>query len=32
MERLSIATFLDDFLRRGKEIAYLERDGYRTVR
>ena len=32
MERSSIATFLDDFLRRGKEIAYIERDGYRTVR
>jgi len=32
MERSSIATFLDDFLRRGKEIAYVERDGYRTVR
>ncbi|HSS98855.1 MAG TPA: AMP-binding protein [Terriglobales bacterium] len=32
MDRASIATFLDDFLRRGKEIAYVERDGYRTVR
>jgi long-chain acyl-CoA synthetase len=32
MERSSIATFLDDFLHRGKEIAYVERDGYRTVR
>jgi long-chain acyl-CoA synthetase len=32
MERSSIATLLDDFLRRGKEIAYVERDGYRTVR
>ena len=32
MERSSIATFLDDFLHQGKEIAYAERDGYRTVR
>ena len=32
MERSSIASFLDDFLGRGKEIAYVERDGYRTVR
>src|ERR1041385_9541070 len=32
MERSSIAEYLDDFLRRGKECAYVERDGYRTVR
>src|ERR1041385_9222477 len=32
MERSSIASFLDDFLRRGKEVAYVEREGYRTIR
>ncbi len=32
MERSSIAEYLDDFLRRGKECAYVEREGYRTAR
>jgi long-chain acyl-CoA synthetase len=32
MERRSVADYLDDFLAKGKEIAYVQRDGYRTVR
>src|SRR6266700_3217580 len=32
MERSSIGEYLHDFLNKGKEHAYVERDGYRTVR
>jgi len=32
MERQSLGTILDDFLRHGDETAYVERRGYRTVR
>ena len=31
MERSSIAEYLNDFLRRGNECAYIEPDGYRTA-
>jgi long-chain acyl-CoA synthetase len=32
MERSSIAAYLDDFLRRGNDCAYVDRDGYRSAR
>jgi long-chain acyl-CoA synthetase len=32
MERRSLVEYLDDFLRRGQECAYVQRCGYRTVR
>jgi long-chain acyl-CoA synthetase len=32
MERRSVVEYLDSFLRRGRECAYLQRRGYRTVR
>jgi len=32
MERRSLAEYLPDFLRWGREIAYVQRAGYRTVR
>jgi len=32
MERPSIADYLGNFLRYGKETAYVQRSGYRTVR
>ena len=32
MERRSLVEYLPDFLRRGQEIAYVQRSGYRTVR
>ena len=32
MERRSISAYLDDFLRQGKECAYVQRRGYRTER
>ena len=31
MERQSLVEYLDDFLPRGHEIAYVQRQGYRTV-
>ena len=31
MERRSVAEYLRDFLRRGREVAYVQRRGYRTV-
>jgi long-chain acyl-CoA synthetase len=32
MERRSVAEYLPDFLRRGREVAYVQRRGYRTER
>jgi long-chain acyl-CoA synthetase len=32
MERSSIGEYLNDFLMKGNECAYVERDGYRTAR
>jgi long-chain acyl-CoA synthetase len=32
MERRSVTDFLDDFLRAGRECAYVQRRGYRTER
>ena len=32
MERRSVAEYLDNFLRYGRETAYAQRRGYRTVR
>lgn len=32
MERRSLGQYLDDFLLRGSECAYVERRGYRTLR
>src|ERR1700694_1825425 len=32
MERRSVVDYLENFLRRGRECAYLQRRGYRTVR
>ena len=32
MERRSVVEYLEDFLRRGRECAYLQHRGYRTVR
>jgi long-chain acyl-CoA synthetase len=32
MERHSLLEYLDNFLRRGRESAYIQRRGYRTVR
>jgi long-chain acyl-CoA synthetase len=32
MERQSLVEYLPDFLRHGEEIAYVQREGYRTVR
>lgn len=32
VERFSVAEFLDNFLNRGKDCAYVQRRGYRTVR
>ncbi|HTZ96173.1 MAG TPA: AMP-binding protein [Terriglobales bacterium] len=32
MERSSLAEFVPEFLRRGNEIAFVQRRGYRTVR
>ncbi len=32
MERHSLAEYLESFLRRGRETAYVQRHGYRTVR
>ena len=32
MERRSLVDYLDHFLRRGQETAYVQRRGYRTVR
>ncbi len=32
MERRSLVEYLDDFLRRGNECAYVQRRGYRSVR
>jgi long-chain acyl-CoA synthetase len=32
MERRSLGEYLDDFLLRGHECAYVQRDGYRSVR
>ena len=32
MERRSLAEYLADFLRRGKETAYVQAEGYRRVR
>ena len=32
MERRSVAEYLRDFLRRGREVAYVQRRGYRTER
>src|ERR1700747_2950088 len=32
MERRSVAEFLDNFLQRGEECAYVQLRGYRTVR
>jgi long-chain acyl-CoA synthetase len=32
MARRSVAEYLDNFLQRGKECAYVQRHGYRTVR
>jgi long-chain acyl-CoA synthetase len=32
MERRSVAVYLESFLRRGRECAYVQRQGYRTER
>ena len=32
MERRSVVEYLDNFLRRGRECAYVQQRGYRTVR
>src|SRR5271169_4186884 len=32
MERRSLVEYLDTFLRRGRECAYIQRRGYRTER
>jgi long-chain acyl-CoA synthetase len=32
MARRSVAEYLDNFLQRGKQCAYVQRHGYRTVR
>jgi long-chain acyl-CoA synthetase len=32
MDRRSVAGYLDDFMRRGRECAYAQRNGYRTER
>ncbi len=32
MERRSVVEYLEDFLRRGRECAYVQRRGYRTER
>ena len=32
MERRSVVEYLDSFLRRGRECAYVQHRGYRTVR
>ncbi len=32
MERRSLVEYLDDFLQRGLDTAYVQRQGYRTVR
>jgi long-chain acyl-CoA synthetase len=32
MARRSVAEYLDNFLQRGKECAYVQRHGYRTLR
>ena len=32
MERRSVVDFLENFLRRGEDCAYVQRRGYRTVR
>ena len=32
MERRSVVEYLDSFLQRGEECAYVQRRGYRTVR
>ncbi len=32
VERRALTAYLEDFLRRGDEIAYVQRHGYRTVR
>ncbi len=32
MARRSVIEYLDNFLRRGRECAYIQRHGYRTVR
>src|SRR5215813_10125950 len=32
MEHRSLGEYLNDFLLRGNEYAYVQRDGYRTVR
>src|ERR1700722_4472780 len=32
MQRHSLAEYLDDYLRRGQECAYVQHRGYRTVR
>ncbi len=32
MERRSVVEYLESFLRRGQECAYIQRRGYRTVR
>ena len=32
MERRSLTSYLDDFVRRGPECAYVQRQGYRTAR
>src|SRR5882724_4776968 len=32
MERRSVVAYLENFLRRGRECAYVQRRGYRAVR
>ena len=32
MKRSSVVEYLENFLRRGRECAYMQRRGYRTVR
>jgi long-chain acyl-CoA synthetase len=32
MERRSVVEYLENFLRRNRDCAYVQRDGYRTVR
>ena len=32
MQHSSLGQYLDDFLQRGRECAYIQRQGYRTVR
>ncbi|MGH9550809.1 MAG: hypothetical protein ACRD3W_15625, partial [Terriglobales bacterium] len=32
MERRSVVEYLDSFLQRGRECAYVQHRGYRTVR